>query len=224
MPTIHVLIVADASGSMGPYADDVRAGFNQMIDDLKAAKTPDEAGDRNLIREGDTVRVTFVQFNDKVTTVCADVDIEHIPHLDEDSYVPSGMTALLAAVGRTVDRFERRHPELPADDKVLLVIETDGAENWSHRYDDGYDWDRVSKMLVDRQERGWVIAYMGATADAWRQGGRLGLREGSIIRTAHSSAGYAASYAAVAGSTVALSRGAVAADILRDAAKIAGEA
>lgn len=192
--TTHVLMVTDESGSMAPVAADVRGGFNQMLDDLAE-------------KDG-SHRLTVTFFSDKIDYLCSDVDISDVPRLTRNTYKPGGMTALLAAIGKTVEAFEKANPDLPADDKVLLVIQTDGHENWSFAIDEGkYAWDVVSKMLVEREQRGWAILYMGATADAWHQGAKLGLQGSSILRTEHDSAGYASSYAAVTGATQVISRG-----------------
>ena len=54
-----------------------------------------------------------------------------------DEYDPMGMTALLDAIGITIDSVGKRLSETPEDErpeKVIIAITTDGEENSSREY------------------------------------------------------------------------------------------
>lgn len=193
--TTHVLLVTDMSGSMRPLAEDVRGGFNAYLDGLRA--------------DGGDYRITAVLFDDQYDVLCADAALADAPSLDSGNYQPRGMTALLDAVGRTITALEARNPVLPDGDRVLLVVQTDGAENHSREY----RWDTVAEMIREREKTGrWSCIYLGAHADAWAQASRMGFDRGSTIAVAHTGDGTQSSYTGLTHATRAYSKGATAAE------------
>jgi hypothetical protein len=159
-PTTHVLIVTDMSGSMTSLADEVRSGFNGYIDDLIKSK-----GEKDL-----RYRVTSTVFNTKFIPLCVDAKLSNVPRLTHDNYSPSGMTALFDAVAKTVLEFEDK-TNLSKDDKVILLVQTDGLENSSNEY----NLAQLQEMLDSRAKNGkWAIIYMGQGIQAWNKEDILG--------------------------------------------------
>lgn len=199
--TTHVLMITDMSGSMHPLAEDVRGGFNSYVQDLR--------GEANA----DDYRLTVTVFDTAFEKLCVAAPLADVPTLTEANYQPRGMTALLDAVGKAVAEFDAAakgalppgSDDVTGDDRVLVVIQTDGEENCSTEY--GYE--QIRKLIADREATGkWSFAYLGAGASAWAQGGKLGVQRSSIIQTVNTSAGTRASYSGLYAGTVAYSSGA----------------
>lgn len=204
--TIHVLIVTDMSGSMSKLAEDVRGGFNSYIADLR--KDTDA-----------TYRVTVCLFDHRYMSLCVNAPLDQVPALDDRNYVPTGSTALLDAVGRTVGLFEQA-TTLEDDDRVLLVIQTDGAENASIEW----RFPAINTLLTTREATGkWSVVYLGTGKDSWSQAGAMGINRSHYVNTGDTSAGTAATYSGLATATRSYSKGATgeaAAETLRGVAGI----
>jgi len=203
--TTHVLIVTDMSGSMSKLAADVRGGFNSYIDDLRN----DTDGD---------YRVTATLFDHRYMPLCTNATLVQVPALDEHNYVPAGSTALLDAVGRTVGTFEQA-TTLADDDRVLLVIQTDGYENSSIEW----NFAGVSKLINTREATGkWSVTYLGAGKDSWDQASLMGINRSQYVNTADSSIGTANTYSGLATATRAYSKGASGQSVAETVRGVAG--
>jgi len=155
-PITHVLLVVDMSGSMGHLASDVRAGLNTYVKDLSTSKN--------------RFRASLTIFNTSFTHLCVEAKLADVPTIDHTNYTPTGFTALLDAIGKTVTEFEAAGT-LAEDDRVLLVVQTDGLENASREF----TWKQIRDMLDEREKTGkWAIVYLGQGADSWAQGYNLG--------------------------------------------------
>jgi hypothetical protein len=193
--TTHVLMVVDRSGSMAGLMDEVRGGFNSFLDQL----AKDEADD------GVERRVTAVLFDDRYELLAVAAPVAEVPRLDEENCSARGMTALLDAIGRTITRFEASMT-LRRKDRVLLVVQTDGAENASQEFQQG----QIMQML--RQREGteakpgkWTTVYLGAGPQAWGQGRSLGFS--TNVNTTGDRGSYTTSYETVAVAAAGVSRG-----------------
>lgn len=159
-PTTYVLVVTDMSGSMRGLEVEIRAGFNNYIADLRKDK---EAN-------GTRYRVSLTVFDTKFEPLCTAVRLADVPELTEVNYEPRGMTALLDAVGKTVVEFGTAVTLTP-EDRVLLAIQTDGAENSSQEF----SWSAIKELLESKEKTGqWAIVYLGQGVNAWGQGQRFG--------------------------------------------------
>lgn len=117
----EVVFVLDRSGSMWSTRDDAIGGFNEF---LKQKSTED-------------IRLTLVQFDHQYEVHQEGRPIAEVPPLTAETYQPRGQTALLDAIGRTIDDTGARLASLPADkrpEKVILGILTDGMENASYKF------------------------------------------------------------------------------------------
>lgn len=203
----HVLFVTDMSGSMANLADDVRGGFNTYVADLVAAK---ERGEGRY-------RLSVTLFDTEFIPYCTNARLADVPAMDSKNYRPRGGTALLDAVGITVTRFESA-VTLADDDRVLLVIQTDGQENASSEY----TWDSVRALLEEREKTGkWSIVYLGQGIAAWAQGNRFGAST-QTVNTAASGRGTRSSYSGLSAATVDYAAGADARDVSKTVAATPG--
>lgn len=164
-------VIIDASGSMSHLTHDTIGNFNTFLKEQK--EYPGEAV------------FTLCTFNTDYRLPHDFVKIAGVPNLDVKSYVPQGGTALLDAMGTTIDSVGRKLAQLPEDErpsKVIFLIITDGHENSSHRYSAAQ-----IKSMVEHQKDvySWEFVFMGANIDAIGTGTSLGI-------SAHNSLNYSA--------------------------------
>ncbi|MGH2542345.1 MAG: vWA domain-containing protein [Ardenticatenaceae bacterium] len=157
----EISIVMDKSGSMEPRRQDAIRGFNSFIEEQRHL-----AGD---------ARVTLTLFDTTYRTLYAGKRVSKVPSLDTTTYQPGGMTALLDAVGRTIDQVgERlaRMPERERPGKVIVAILTDGLENSSQEY----SYDQVAARIRHQTDiYDWDFIFLGAGPQAWDQGAQLNI-------------------------------------------------
>lgn len=156
----EIIFVLDESGSMGSVRSDVVSGFNTFIQDQK--ELPGEA------------TFTFVKFDNRYNVVTQSALLENVEELSNQTYKPTGTTALLDAVGKTINDVVSRHATLEKSEvpgKVILVVFTDGEENSSKEF---REVKKISELVSAREDEGWEILFMGADIDAWADGGRMG--------------------------------------------------
>lgn len=130
--------------------------------------------------------------------------------MDGVNYRPRGATALLDAVGRTINEFEARVAELGEGDRVLLVVQTDGFENSSVEF----TRDQISKLIKDREAGGtWTCLFLGAGIDAWAQAAGMGFARANTVSTEASSRGTRSTYTAMAAATRSYAGGGSSAEV-----------
>ena len=144
---IHVCFVVDSSGSMTSSIDDVKGGFKRIIEEQKA-NTKGECA------------VSYFDFNSRVTEVYRGKDVKEIN--SELNYTPFGMTALMDGVGIAIDTIGKWLNSMPEDEKPeqnMIVIITDGGENFSKEY----SANRVREMIKHQQDKySWNFVFLGA--------------------------------------------------------------
>jgi Mg-chelatase subunit ChlD len=184
--TTEIVYIGDASGSMADLTNDTIGGFNAYIE--SQAKLPGDAF------------VTVVLFNTGVKTLAEHQDIKTLPKLTTKEYQAQGGTALLDAVGDTLNKLERNMPSYGIGNRVLVVIDTDGQENASreHKAAD------IKKQIERLTKAGWGFVFLGANDSAW-QGHDLGIP--SIGRTVASSACVQSKYANLNANTTSMRAG-----------------
>ena len=114
----EIVFILDRSGSMSGLENDTIGGFNGFV--MKQA----EAGQTSL---------TSVLFDDKYEILHNGIDAENLV-LKNDEYFTRGSTALLDAIGKTINDVGKRlneTQEASMPGKVIFVITTDGLENAS---------------------------------------------------------------------------------------------
>jgi len=158
---IEIICIIDRSGSMGAIRSDAIGGFNTFLEEQK--------------KEAGTARLSLVLFDHEYEVRYHAVPLQDVVPLDNKTYVPRGTTALLDAVGRTIDDVGKRlsqTEESERPDQVIVAILTDGLENAST----DYTWDRVSKMIEhQRQKYSWEFIFLAANQDAIATAGRMAI-------------------------------------------------
>ena len=159
-----IVFILDASGSMCHLRDDTIGGFNAMIEEQKG--------------QPGTVSVTTVLFDTEVSILHDNVPLEAMEPLTRNDYCPGGGTALLDAVGGTIDVVGEELAALPEEerpDKVLFIITTDGQENASR----AFSKEMVQQRIHHQQSKyNWRFIFLGANIDAVSTGASLGFGSG----------------------------------------------
>jgi Mg-chelatase subunit ChlD len=168
----EILVITDRSGSMATIAKDVIGGYNTFLREQK--EQPGEA------------KLTYTQFDDKYEVVLAGTPIKAAPELTSLTFVPRGGTALLDAVGRTLNEQGARIAAEKWAELVVVCIITDGGENSSREY----TRDKVKEMTKHAEANGWKFIFLAANQDAFAAAQSFG-----------SSALYAGNFAANAAGT-----------------------
>lgn len=191
-PTTYVLVVTDMSGRMSGLEVEIRAGLNNYIADLRKDK---EAN-------GTRYRVSLTVFDTKFEPLCTAARLSEVPELTVANYQPRGMTALLDAVGKTVMEFGTA-VTLTKEDRVLLVIQTDGQENSSQEF----SWETIKSLLEAKEKTGqWAIVYLGQGVNAWGQGQRFG-QGVQVVNSSNTKGSTSAHYSGLTMSTLDYSKG-----------------
>ena len=171
----EIAFVLDRSGSMNPIAGDAIGGFNTFLAAQQAL--PGEA------------RLTLVLFDHEYLVPHTSAAMSAVTPLDAATYVPRGMTALLDAVGRTIDDLGARLAALPEEErpaKVIVAILTDGQENASR----DYTFAKVSAMIKHQQEKySWEFIFLAANQDAIAAAGALSIAPKDAIAFQHTGQG-----------------------------------
>lgn len=171
MNKTETVFILDRSGSMSGLESDTIGGYNAVLNQQRQA-------------EGQ-VNVTTVLFDDRYEVLHDRKDIREVEDLTGNDYYVRGCTALIDAIGITLNHFISR---VDRDTKVLFVITTDGYENASREY----RADQVRKMISQQKEKGWEFIFMGANIDAVKTGSQLGIDRNENYR--HDSQGVDMAY------------------------------
>lgn len=113
----ELVYILDKSGSMQGLEKDTIGGYNAML-----------AQQRTV--EGDCV-ITTVLFDNQYQLLHDRIDIRAVRPLTQREYFVGGSTALLDAIGKTIDKIHTAQKNTAEDyraERVLFVIITDGAE------------------------------------------------------------------------------------------------
>jgi uncharacterized protein YegL len=167
---LHVAFVLDRSGSMGHLAEAVVSGVDEFVSELRRD-------------EGDTL-FSLTAFDTRFEHVHVAVPLADIPSLGDTGYHPGGMTALFDAVAHTiVTTDERLKAQGRDDEKVMVVVMTDGLENSSTDYTA-----RTLKDLIRAYDGrpNWTFVYLGAAhaslAEAQDAAATLSFERGNAMR------------------------------------------
>ena len=179
----ELVFILDKSGSMRGLEKDTIGGYNSMLEKQKA--------------EEGSAHVTTVLFDTHVELLNDRLPLGCVKPLTEKEYCVGGKTALLDAVGTTIQRIneiQNAEPEESRAGKVIFVITTDGFENASRKFT--YP---ILKNLIESQQKelGWEFMFLGANMDAVSEAGKLGIQPDRAASFVNDSIGIATNYASV---------------------------
>ncbi len=168
----HYVLIVDRSGSMFPIAKETQNGIRVFV-----------IGQRDIPGKA---TLSLYQFDHAHDTV-----YDFVPLRDVSPYtlVPRGNTALLDACGFAITEVGEKLDAMPEDErpgKVIVVIATDGQENFSREY----SLAQVRDMIVRQHELyKWEFAYVGANQDSFAEARGMGISANSVMDYAHTNSG-----------------------------------
>ena len=176
----ELVFILDKSGSMHGMEQDTIGGFNSMLQKQKEL-------------DGEC-RITTVLFDNRYELLHDRIDIRAVSPMTEKEYQVGGTTALLDAIGRTVQKLvsvQKNTAKEYRADRVLFVIITDGQENASQEYSS----DKVKGMIqLEKEKYGWEFVFLGANIDAVETAGRLGISRDRAVDYVPDGAGTALNF------------------------------
>lgn len=157
----ELVFILDRSGSMSGLESDTIGGYNAML--AKQKKEPGEAV------------ITTVLFDDRYELLHDRINLHGIVPITDKEYYVRGNTALLDAIGKTINKIGNVQKHTAEDERsehVMFVITTDGMENSSREF--GYE--KIRQMIEHQKNKyGWEFIFLGANIDAIATAERFGI-------------------------------------------------
>lgn len=159
----EMVFILDKSGSMSGLEQDTIGGFNSMLE-------------RQKKEEGEAL-VTTVLFDNNYELLHERMNIRNVNFISQREYYVGGSTALLDALGRTINRIGKSIQETSEQfrpGKVIFVIITDGMENSSKEF----TFRKIKDMIEHQKSKyAWDFIFLGANIDAAETALNLGINE-----------------------------------------------
>ena len=163
----EIVCVIDKSGSMQSIASVAIEGFNALL--LEQQDLPGFA------------KLTLVLFDDTYDVVYSGLDIKKAKPLNEKTYIPDGSTALLDAIGKTIEDLGKRlsdAEEIDRPGKVIFAILTDGYENSSQEF----NYKQIATMIKHQKNiYNWNFLFLAANQDAVASAANLSIKAENAI-------------------------------------------
>ena len=159
---------------------DTIGGYNAMLNKQKG-----EPGE---------VIITTVLFDDRYEILHDRINLIGIKPLTNKEYYTRGTTALLDAIGKTINKIvnvQRNTKEDEQAENIVFVITTDGMENASREY----SYEKVRKSIeYQKSKYGWEFIFLGANIDAVETAAKYGIGKDRTVNYCHDSVGVANSF------------------------------
>ena len=150
---MDIVFLLDRSGSMRGLESDTIGGYNSYLESQK----------------GSNVKVTTVLFDDNYELLTNRTNIEDIKEITSTEYYVRGCTALLDAIGKSIELMDKAKSK-----KCIFVITTDGYENASKEYNKS----QIKELIEGHKD--WEFIYVGADIDSYAEASALGISEKNI--------------------------------------------
>jgi len=157
----EIVAILDRSGSMEHLTNDTIGGFNSFL--KEQIEIPGEAV------------LTTILFNDSYKLLHDRENIMKIKPISKKEYIAQGSTALLDAMGKTINDiglklYNTLENERPS--KVIFFIITDGEENASVEFTN----DKIKEMVeLQKNIYNWDFIFLGANIDSFTTASALGI-------------------------------------------------
>ena len=178
----ELVFILDRSGSMHGLEGDTIGGFNSLIEKQR--------------KENGECFVTTVLFDNEIKTLHDRVELKEIKDMTEEDYCVGGCTALIDAIGTSIEKIDGIHRYIRAEDvpeHTMFVIITDGMENVSRRFSSR----EVKKMIEKHKKSGWEFLFIGANIDSVETARHFGISEDRAVNYHADKQGTAVAYECV---------------------------
>ena len=158
----HICFNIDRSGSMSGKESDTVGGINTMINELKENKKINE-----------DIYISVKLFDHEEVLKLRKMKIEEIYPFTVADFKPRGQTALLDALGNSLNYFMQEKIKNPnMFKKCLIVTSTDGRENCSKIFTSS----QIKSMISEANEKYNIdCIYLGANQDAILHANNIGI-------------------------------------------------
>jgi uncharacterized protein YegL len=179
----EVVFILDRSGSMSNLVSDTIGGYNSMLEKQKRL-----SGD---------VLITTILFDDQYEILYENVNLKEVFNITEKEYYVRGSTALLDAMGKTINYIGKKLENIQEDmrpGKVLFVIITDGYENSSREF----NYKKIKSMVEHQKSKySWEFIFLGANIDAIAVADNLGIADDRAVNYCADSKGTLEGYESI---------------------------
>jgi len=157
----EIVFILDKSGSMAGLEKDTIGGYNSMLKKQQSG-------------EGEAI-ITTVLFNHQSELLHDRINVKGISPITDEDYEVGGSTALLDAIGFSIQKIANVQKKTKEDErasKVLFVITTDGMENASREF----TYEKIKQLIQQQKEKyGWEFMFLGANIDAISTAAHFGI-------------------------------------------------
>ncbi len=164
----EVIFIIDKSGSMRPLKEDTIGGYNSFVEKQKEGK-------------GECYLSTILFSTDQKKIIDHE-SIEKAKAMTGEDYQTSGNTALLDALGNSINEMSEYLKAKKDKRKIIFVIITDGMENASKEY----DLSNVRQMIEEKQKEDWEFIYLASNLDAFAEAKNMGICPKHVANYRHS--------------------------------------
>lgn len=156
MNKIQLIFILDRSGSISGLEEDTIGGYNSFL----------KKYDNHT-----NITASTVLFDHEFTLLHNNVPVNKA-RLNASQYQVRGATALLDAIGYTVQLVKSQSKFDTSKSKCIYIITTDGMENSST----AFDYNAIHKLITREQSNGNEFVFLGANIDAKFEGDKLGIK------------------------------------------------
>ena len=150
----HVAIILDKSGSMASTKEAAISGFNEQVQQWK-----EDSKDQDIL-------CSLVTFNGQVYEHLWNVPVDQLNEANPNDFQPTGSTAMLDAVGYTVQKLLNTTDHEDPNTAYLIVTISDGDTNADHHY----GWAALKELTQSCEaSKKWTFTYMGCSKQYMEQ-------------------------------------------------------
>lgn len=155
-PSAHsknqIMMVLDRTGSMSGTEEKTVEAVNSFLRQMQSDSL------------GKDAFFTLRTFDTQGFDVIRRGVVSDVKPLEMDEFSPRAATPLFDAVGDTIGK-------MTGTEKNMLVVLTDGLENASKKFTQ----ESLRALIEEKRKAGWIIIYLGANIDAWKQAENIGV-------------------------------------------------
>ena len=148
----QIAMVLDRSGSMSGTEEKTVEAINGFLRQMQGDSL------------GKSAAFTLMTFDSQGFDVIRRGTVSEVKTLEQKEFSPRAATPLYDAVGDAASK-------MTGTEKNMLVILTDGLENASKKFTQA----SLRAVIEEKRKAGWIIIYLGANIDAWKQSESIGV-------------------------------------------------